>query len=745
MQSRQMPGSSPHHVGGMPAMPAGGPQHSQHGMTPNMSGRPPGMPMGAGSVPGMPPGISGPSPAGMQAGVGQITGGMMTAQQVPTSNPTQQQGVGAGGSSSPMYRSPFPPQPSPQMSPHHHSQASPMMPQHSPAAAAAPTPSTHSPAGHPQSPASSPAPPRTPTSVHGNITPTPGGSANPLTPGPQPPPTAASSLQQLEQMVMPSSSGGGPGKEAMTGGHQRRDSPHSVNSPLSGPKTPSSPSMRGGPGNPLSPQPWQQQPQQQQQYQQQQSGYQQHPGMPMSNMPPLNMGMDHRNRMPHPGYMPGPGMQGGVPPGMPGYAVRMGQDPRFMSNMSGLGQPHMGASTQPHMSSGGGGYPGMGMMAGQYPGQVAMNSRMPGENLLPTPSGGNTPQQFPSPYLAASVTGGGEADSRARHTSDGSLVDSGIKGYSVSSLSAGHSSPKQTSFLEPPSSSITPSEPNDARVSQTTLLPPSVGSNEPTQSGVRTPQPESTSSNAAEQEAIPSSTSDLDTDAVGSRANLDDDNEEEEEDDDIGGGDSDAEKMMGENDSDGGMMDSNAATEPDTTVKQPPPPLPVVSDSSGATPSTSTLGQPTAPPQSGEGSSSSSGRGQPASISNPPGMLGMGPDGLPLPGMDPRMMMMGPNGPQPMGHPGMHSGMLGPYPGPGTFGGSGPSLPGGPPGSQMGPRMMMGPNGPVPMGAPGGPMGGYPPLPPNHPIMMEMQALHQHIQQMCAQPQTPTLQQQVGQ
>ena len=59
--------------------------------------------------------------------------------------------------------------------------------------------------------------------------------------------------------------------------------------------------------------------------------------------------------------------------------------------------------------------------------------------------------------------------------------------------------------------------------------------------------------------------------------------------------------------------------------------------------------------------------------------------------------------------------------------------------------MMMGPNGPVPMGAPGGPMGGYPPLPPNHPIMMEMQALHQHIQQMCAQPQTPTLQQKVGQ
>jgi hypothetical protein len=101
-------------------------------------------------------------------------------------------------------------------------------------------------------------------------------------------------------------------------------------------------------------------------------------------------------------------------------------------------------------------------------------------------------------------------------------------------------------------------------------------------------------------------------------------------------------------------------------------------------------------------------------------------------GMDPRMMMMGMNGP----HGAMHTGMRGPYPGvggPGVF-------PVGPEGL-MGPRMMMGPNGPMPMG--GGPPMGYHPLPPNHPIMMEMQALHQHLQQMCAQPQNPANQQKV--
>jgi hypothetical protein len=102
-------------------------------------------------------------------------------------------------------------------------------------------------------------------------------------------------------------------------------------------------------------------------------------------------------------------------------------------------------------------------------------------------------------------------------------------------------------------------------------------------------------------------------------------------------------------------------------------------------------------------------------------------------GMDPRMMMMGMNGP--VVHGGMHPGMRGPYPGvsgPGAF-----------PGGPMGPRMMMGPNGPVPMG--GGPVPmGYHPLPPNHPVMMEMQALHQHLQQMCAQPQNPANQQKVS-
>jgi hypothetical protein len=57
--------------------------------------------------------------------------------------------------------------------------------------------------------------------------------------------------------------------------------------------------------------------------------------------------------------------------------------------------------------------------------------------------------------------------------------------------------------------------------------------------------------------------------------------------------------------------------------------------------------------------------------------------------------------------------------------------------------MMMGPSGQVAMGGPVGPMG-YHPLPPNHPIMMEMQALHQHMQQMCAQPPSPANQQKVS-
>ena len=47
--------------------------------------------------------------------------------------------------------------------------------------------------------------------------------------------------------------------------------------------------------------------------------------------------------------------------------------------------------------------------------------------------------------------------------------------------------------------------------------------------------------------------------------------------------------------------------------------------------------------------------------------------------------------------------------------------------------MMMGPNGPMPMPMP----------PPNHPIMMEMQALHQHLQGLYQQPQNPQTQQKV--
>ena len=55
----------------------------------------------------------------------------------------------------------------------------------------------------------------------------------------------------------------------------------------------------------------------------------------------------------------------------------------------------------------------------------------------------------------------------------------------------------------------------------------------------------------------------------------------------------------------------------------------------------------------------------------------------------------------------------------------------GPDGRPMGPPMMMGPNGP--MARP----------PPNHPIMMEMQALDKHLRGLYQQPQNPDTQQQV--
>ena len=54
----------------------------------------------------------------------------------------------------------------------------------------------------------------------------------------------------------------------------------------------------------------------------------------------------------------------------------------------------------------------------------------------------------------------------------------------------------------------------------------------------------------------------------------------------------------------------------------------------------------------------------------------------------------------------------------------------GPDGKPMGP-MVMGPNGPMPM------------PPPNHPIMMEMQALDQHMRALSQQPPTPELQEKV--
>ena len=55
----------------------------------------------------------------------------------------------------------------------------------------------------------------------------------------------------------------------------------------------------------------------------------------------------------------------------------------------------------------------------------------------------------------------------------------------------------------------------------------------------------------------------------------------------------------------------------------------------------------------------------------------------------------------------------------------------GPPIGPDGRPMMMGPNGPVPR------------PPPNHPIMMEMQALDQHLRGLHQQPQNPETQQKV--
>ena len=55
----------------------------------------------------------------------------------------------------------------------------------------------------------------------------------------------------------------------------------------------------------------------------------------------------------------------------------------------------------------------------------------------------------------------------------------------------------------------------------------------------------------------------------------------------------------------------------------------------------------------------------------------------------------------------------------------------GPPIGPDGRPMMMGPNGPMPR------------PPPNHPIMMEMQALDQHLRGLHQQPQNPETQQKV--
>ena len=110
----------------------------------------------------------------------------------------------------------------------------------------------------------------------------------------------------------------------------------------------------------------------------------------------------------------------------------------------------------------------------------------------------------------------------------------------------------------------------------------------------------------------------------------------------------------------------------------------------------------------------------------------IGPDGRP---MGPEgMRMMGPRGPGPIGPDGRPMGPEGMRMPIGPDGRPmGPPI--GPDGRPMGPggpRMMMGPNGPMPM------------PPPNHPIMMEMQALHQHLQGLYQQPQNPQLQQKVN-
>merc|ERR1711962_1430896 len=126
------PGGPPRSMPGSQAsgLPSGSPQvmskqsAGMPGMPSQMMPGGPGMPSGPGGMSSGPSMSSNmPSNPSIPPGAQQLPPGMIGNPPQPT-NPTGSQISNPSGGSSPMYRSPFPPQPSPQMSPH--SQASPM-------------------------------------------------------------------------------------------------------------------------------------------------------------------------------------------------------------------------------------------------------------------------------------------------------------------------------------------------------------------------------------------------------------------------------------------------------------------------------------------------------------------------------------------------------------------------------------------------------------------------------------------
>ena len=447
---QQQPNMSPaQSQQGMPVkgmMQPGGPGMGPGGMPRSMSGQvlsPSSPAMGPGGMPSqmMPGGGSSMPPTSMPMSAGSggphmsPSGMVMSQQQSGNQQPPNSQQMagntpGAGGSS-PMYRSPFPPQPSPsqqqqQHSPH--SQASPM-PQRSPL-----PPSTNSPAAlsQPYSPVTSPAPPRTPSSVPGRMTPTGG----PSTPGQQQQqgPGSASSLQQLEQMVMPGSTSKAPDVSQQ----QARSSPLSqVGSPL-GPgslKTPLSPAGMRGPGNPLSPQQWGQpgpmsgqggpMPGSGGQYpgpggmHGMYPGFQQHPGMPGGGMTAANL------RMPHPGMAgyPGPNMGG-----MPGMDHMKGGAQMQQSHMPKGHLPHSASSNTPQ------GQQQHSQHHQQHPSQQQQHKAMSSN----TPSGGpGMPRNTGTEEMPMAGIGGGQILSKGGLSAGPGRPGTGGPQYSSGNLPPG--------------------------------------------------------------------------------------------------------------------------------------------------------------------------------------------------------------------------------------------------------------------------------------------------------------------